>query len=80
MDLFKERLKIVWIGVKGLLISLAALIAGIIVFGLIAMHDILFKIVSGAFFSVLGLGFLFLVVVGICWLFVEPFRKTKEDK
>lgn len=73
MDLFKERLKIVWnkVKVRETLIYLVILMASVI----IVFNDALYKIFVWGLASALGSILLVIIVCGIYWLFIESFRK-----
>lgn len=76
MDLFKERLKIVWCEVVTcLLFFILPLTVFTLVMWLISLSKSLSDFFAWAMISLLGLAFLGMVFYGIYWLFVEPFRK-----
>lgn len=76
MDLFKERLKIVWCEVvTWLLFYILPLTVFILIIWLISLSKSLSDFFAWAVLSVLGLAFLSMIFYGIYWLFVEPFRK-----
>lgn len=80
MDLFKERLKIAFVStVEGIYVTIIALFWTGVIIGVILFEALPYIIVGGllVFFVAVIVRFL---VIGIYWLFVEPFRKTKGGK
>lgn len=81
MDLFKERLKIAWGHVVAwvLFFFLPATLF-ILTLWVVSLFESLSDFLGWLLLFVIGLILLGGIIHGIYWLFVEPFRKTKEDK
>lgn len=76
MDLFKERLKITLYCLRGLIFA-------IVLFGLIlliSLSEFSVLFLTRALISIVGSILIFLIIYGIYWLFIDPFRKTKENE